>query len=366
MEKERKQGTDYDVMFEKVEKVKIPYDDMFKMVEEIFLKTGMDKEDAFYCAENLVMSDLRSVYSHGVMRVPLYYKRLVDGCTSPTNKPELLKDKGASALITGNNAMGQAVGVYAMKLAIEKAKQHGVGFVAAGQSNHYGAAAYFPMFCLPENMIGITGTTGSTRNIAPWGGTEPLLGNNPFSIAIPAFKKDPVVMDMSNSVVARGKIVMAMKTGQPIPDNWAFGKDGKPTTDPEEAYWGTLQPVGGYKGYGLSVVVGLISSLLTNSIIGREINDLYEELKVQNVGHFMIAIDISKFVDVDIFKKRVDDFIEEIKSSPRSEGADEIFLPGEIEAKAARRQKEEGITYPMEVIEELKDLGNKIGIKPIL
>lgn len=366
MEKERKQGTAYDAMFKEIEKVKVKYDDMFNWVKEIFLKTGMDEEDAFYCTENLVMADLRTVYSHGVMRVPLYYKRLVDGCTSPTGKPEIIKDLGASALMTGNNGMGQVIGVHAMKLAMEKAKEHGVGFVAVGQSNHYGAAAYFPMFCLDENMIGITGTTGSTRNIAPWGGIEPLLGNNPFSITIPALKHDPIVMDMSNSVVARGKIVMAMKTKQPIPDTWAFGRDGKPTTNPEEAYWGTLRPVGDYKGYGLSVVVGLISSLLTNSIIGREINDLYEELIVQNVGHFMIAIDISKFVSVEFFKKRVDDFIDELKNSPKADGVDEIFLPGEMESIAARRQSEEGITYPMEVIQELIDLSNKIGVKPIL
>lgn len=363
---EPKAATAYDKMFKDIEMVKIQYDDMFKWVKEIFMKTGMDDEDASYTTENLVRTDLRSVYSHGIMRVPMYFRRLKNGCTSPTGKPKIIKDFGATAIINGNNAMGQVVGVHAMKLAIEKAKKYGVGYISVGQSNHYGACAHFSMMALPEDMIGITATMGSTRNIAPWGGTEPLLGNNPFSIAIPALNRDPIIMDMSNSVVARGKIVMAMKTKQPIPDSWAFGKDGEPTTDATEGYWGTLRPVGDYKGYGLTVISGMLSALLSGSTFGREVNDLYEEFKVQNVGHFMQVINISAFEDPVVFKKNVDLLSNELKESPKKDGVNEIYLPGELEAIAERRQKIEGISYPMDVINELRDLSIQIGVKPLL
>jgi len=260
--------------------------------------------------------------------------------------------------------MGQVGGVHGMKLAIEKAKKYGVGYVSVGQSNHYGSCAHFSMMALPENMIGITGTIGSTINMAPWGGTMPLLGNNPFSIAIPAGKRYPVVLDMANSVVARGKIVMAMKTKQRIPESWALDKEGHPTTDPEKAYWGTIRPTGDHKGYGLTVVTGMISALLSNSTYGGAVTDLYEEYETaQNVGHFMQVIDVSAFVDVETFKSQMDEWIDELKSSPKAEGVEEIYLPGELEFIAEDRQRIEGISYPINVINDLRNLSKEIGVK---
>lgn len=367
MERKEKIKSAYNSMFKDIEQLTIGYEDMLQWVKEIFLTSGMNAEDAFYCAENLVMSDLRTVYSHGVMRVPIYYKRLRTGCTSATGEVEIVRNHGAIARISGNNAMGQVVGVKAMKIAIEKAKEYGVGFVSVGQSNHYGFAAYFSMMALSDGMIGITGTIGSTRNIAPWGGIEPLLGNNPFSTAIPAYHRYPIVMDMANSVVARGKIVMARKLKQPIPETWALGRDGKPTTDAEEAYWGTLMPVGGHKGYGLTVITGLISALLSESTFGVDVTDLYEEFETaQNVGHYMQAIDIAAFTDPVKFGKQVDEFIEQMKSSRKRDGVDEIYMPGELEAIAARKQKSEGISYPIDVIKELRSLSKEVGVEPYL
>ena len=183
-----------------------------------------------------------------------------------------------------------------MKLAIAKAKEHGVGYVSVKGSNHYGAAAHFSMMALPEDMIGISGTIGSTLIMSPWGGMDPLLGNNPFSTAIPALNRDPIVMDMANSVVAKGKVFMAMKTNQPIPESWALAPDGTPTTDPNQAFLGTLRPVGDHKGYGLTLVTGILSSVLSGGSFGKEIEDLYEEFAIpQNIGHYMQAINIARF-----------------------------------------------------------------------
>jgi LDH2 family malate/lactate/ureidoglycolate dehydrogenase len=251
-----------------------------------------------------------------------------------------------------------------MKLAIEKAKQHGVGYVSVRGSNHYGAAAHFSMMALPEDMIGITGTIGSTLIMSPWGGTDPLLGNNPFSTAIPALKKDPIVMDMANSVVAKGKVFMAMKTNQMIPESWALAPDGTPTTDPNQAYLGTLRPVGDHKGYGLTLVSGILSSVLSDGSFGKDIEDLYEEFaRPQNVGHYMQAINISAFTDPVKFKTRVDGIIDLMHNSAKRTGVEEIFVPGEIEARTARRQHKEGIEYPKTLTDELREISVKLGVK---
>lgn len=344
-------------------KVKISYADISEWVKDIFVHCGMDDEDAQLSMDNLVTADLRGVYSHGVMRVPIYAKRMRIGVTSPTAKPEILREVGATALMDGKNAMGQVAGYHAMKMAMDKAKEHGVGFVSMRGSNHYGASAYFSMMALPEDMIGITGTVGGTLIMAPWGGTDPLLGNNPFSTAIPALHKDPIVLDMAQSVVARGKIVMAMKTNQPIPETWALAPDGTPTTDPVEAYKGTVRPVGDYKGYGLTLMNGLISGLLNNSAFGTEITDLYEEFTTpQNVGHFMQAINISTFIDPTEFKARVDEVIDLMHNSHKAPGVNEILVPGELEARRLRMQREEGIEYPLVVMHELNALSSELGV----
>ncbi len=346
------------------QKVKIPCQDLTEWVNELFMAAGLDAADAALSTDNLVTADLRGVYSHGCMRVPIYVKRLRLNVTDPKAKPEVVRSVGATAVMQGNNAMGQVVGVHAMKLAIDKAKDYGVGFVSVGGSNHYGAAAHFSMMALPENMIGSTGTIGATLIMAPWGGIEPLLGNNPFSTAIPALHKDPVVLDMAQSVVARGKVVMAMKTKQPIPKSWALAADGTPTTDAEKAYWGTMRPVGDHKGYGLTLVTGLLSAMLSNSSFGRDVTDLYEEFtKAQNVGHYMQAVNIAAFIDPDEFKARVDEAIDLMHSSKKAAGVEEIFVPGELEARAERKQRAEGVEYPEAVMQELVALSAELGVK---
>jgi LDH2 family malate/lactate/ureidoglycolate dehydrogenase len=347
------------------EQVVVPYDDTFAWVKELFQATGMDEEDAILTADNLVTADVRGVYSHGIIRVPIYIKRLQEKVNNPHGKVEIIRNMGATAVMDGNNAMGQVVGVHAMKLAIEKAKEFGVGYVSVKGSNHYGACAHFTMMALPEDMIGISGTIGSTLILCPWGGKTPLLGNNPFSTAIPALNRDPIVMDMANSVVAKGKVFMAMKTNQPaIPETWALAPDGSPTTDPNQAFLGTLRPVGDHKGYGLTLVTGILSSVLSGGSFGKQIEDLYEEFSTpQNIGHYMQAINISAFIDPLEFKSRVDEIIDMMHNSEKKSGIEEILVPGEMEARTARKQRKEGILYPTALIRDLQDISAKLGVK---
>jgi LDH2 family malate/lactate/ureidoglycolate dehydrogenase len=214
-----------------------------------------------------------------------------------------------------------------------------------------------------EDMIGFVWTNGGPV-MAPWGGTQRQLGNNPFAIALPCKKKRPVVLDMAQSVVARGKIVMAMKTKTSIPDTWALDTEGRPTSDPVAAYWGTVRPIGDYKGSGLSILVSMISALLPGAAIGPTMVDLYEQPSVPfNAGQLIQVIDISAMGDAEEFKQRMDDYVDYLKSGKKAEGFDEIFVPGEPEHTMYEKQMKEGIQYPVEIIKEYHALCEKLAVE---
>ncbi|MGH0051919.1 MAG: Ldh family oxidoreductase, partial [Sphaerochaetaceae bacterium] len=217
------------------DKVVLPFDKVIAWQKAIYMKLGMSEHDASIVADHLVVADARGVYSHGIMRTPIYAKRMECGGTSATAQPEIIKQFGATALVDAHNAMGQVAGVYAMDHAIELAKQYGTSAVSVTGSNHLGTCAYYAQRASKQGMIGICWTINGGNNMAPWGGSVPQLGNNPYAMAAPCFSKPDVVMDMATSVVARGKIVMARKTHAKIPETWALDKDGNPTTDPEAA-----------------------------------------------------------------------------------------------------------------------------------
>jgi LDH2 family malate/lactate/ureidoglycolate dehydrogenase len=199
--------------------------------------------------------------------------------------------------------------------------------------------------------------------MAPWGGTKPVLGNNPFAVAIPALKNPPVVLDMAMSVAAGGKIMLAAKTGESIPDSWALDTDGRPTTDPRAALKGTVRPVGDYKGYGLSLVIGMIAGILTGAAFGEDVTDLYEDLtRPQNVGHLMQAIDISRFAETSVFRSAVDNAIGLMRSAPRA-GIEQILVPGEREYRLAREQRSLGISYSNAIVRELDAVAAQLSVE---
>lgn len=336
------------------DKTTVKFDAMRDWVQSVFKACGMNQEDSFIVADSLVTADCRGVYSHGCVRVPVYYERFCKGGSSVDARPETVRDHGATALVDGHNAMGQVVSQYAMDLAIEKARQYGTSAVSCTGSGHQGACAYFAMQAARQNMIGFSWTINCGNVMAPFGGVDPMLGNNPFAIAVPCGKHAPIVLDMATSVVAKGKIELARKTKTPIPSTWALDKYGKPTTDPEEAYWGTVQPFGGYKGVGLTFVNAMISAVLSNSHFGNTMTDLAENPDIPNcTGHLLQVIDVSKITDVDAFLARMDDAVDYIHSGRRAEGVDALYVPGELEDIAMKRQLAEGITYPVEVIQDI-------------
>jgi LDH2 family malate/lactate/ureidoglycolate dehydrogenase len=333
----------------------------------VFVACGMGMDDAGIVADHLVCADLRGVFSHGLMRVPNYVKRLQFGVTSATTRPEVVVDHAAVAIVDGHNAMGQVVGVYAMDVAIEKAREYGTSFVAVRGSNHYGTCAHFVEMAVERDMIGITGTIGAKNIMAPWGGAVPLLGNNPIGVGIPATAHDPVILDMALSVVAGGKIQLAAKTGRKIPADWAYDREGRPTTDAVEA-WNHLmvRPLGDYKGYAMAFVVALLSALLSDAAFGADVKDLHEDfVNPLNVGHYMQAIDIRRFREPAAFRRAVDAAIDAMHDAPRAAGVAEIFVPGEPEARLARQQRQHGIAYDRHVLAELDDVGEQLRTGPV-
>src|SRR5688572_11667581 len=245
----------------------------------VLRKVDVPQDQADAIIDNLVEADLRGVESHGVVRLPIYVKRLAAGATNPRPAVKIVRETRTSAVVDGDNGMGQWVGQRAMEIAIAKAKDGDCVFVSVRNSNHFGAAALYAQMATAHDMIGLSFTIGGINHMTPWGGAEAILGNNPFAVAFPAGKERPVVLDMACSVAARGKIIVAAKEGKPIPADWAVGPDGAPTTDAVEALKGFVSPVGGPKGYALTMTIGLLSTMLSGAVFGSEVTHMYDDLE---------------------------------------------------------------------------------------
>jgi LDH2 family malate/lactate/ureidoglycolate dehydrogenase len=332
-------------------------------VTQVFQKYDMPRDEAEIMADHLVEADLRGVYSHGVLRVEPYVQRLKAGGMNPRPNVRILRETAGTALVDGDNGAGQVVGVRAMDIAIRKAREAGVGHVGVRMSNHFGTCAYFAMMALPHDMIGFAATVGGTNIMAPTGGITPLLGNNPFGYAIPAGRERPLVMDMALSVVAKGKIVHAMKSGTPIPDTWAYNKFGEPTTDAREAFEGLVAPVGGYKGYGMAFVTGIIAGLLNGAAFVHSVTDFYADMtRPQNGGHYFHALDIAAFMDPAEFKSKMDEAIQAMHSAEKARGAERVYVPGEMEWESREKKLQSGIGIAPAIWKELESVAGEAGI----
>jgi LDH2 family malate/lactate/ureidoglycolate dehydrogenase len=333
--------------------------------KRLFMSQGMPEDDAFTVADALVDADLSGVPSHGTTRAQIYLKRLEVKVVNPVFEPVIERENPSSVLLNGNNGNGMVVGKYAMELACRKARENGSCFVFVNHSNHLGMAGYYPKIAAAQGMIGFV-TTSANPGIAPWGSKQPFLGTSPIAIAAPTHN-DPVLLDMAPSQVAMGKVVLAAKLGAPIPPGWALDIDGKPTTDPTEGKKGSVVPIGGAKGSGLSFFSQVLGGILSSAQYGPHVNTLYHDFtNPQEMGHVFAAVDISKLMDPEIFKDRMEIIINEIKALPRIEGIAEIFLPGEIEQRMRKQRMLDGIDITDVVYQELKGLGEKYDVEFIL
>lgn len=334
----------------------------------VFTAGGMNPPDAATVADQLVCDDLRGVLSHGLIRVRNYVQRLTAGAIDPIGRPRILRRSGGTALMTGGNAMGQVVAVQAMETALELAAATGTGSVAVNGSNHFGTCAHYARRAADRQMIGIVTTASAGNVMAPWGAAEPLLGNNPIGIAVPAQRHPHLVLDISFSVVAGGKILLAAKRGEEIPPTWALGSDGRPETDSVRAAENVIvQPLGGHKGYGLALMMAMLAAILPDAAFGHDVQSMRDDFAGgQDVGHWFSVINPASFTDPAAFGARVDRAIDAMHGAALAAGTDRILVPGELEAETEARQRAEGIGYPADLVAELNDVGDELGVGPLI
>ena len=343
--------------------VRVAATDLERFCADIFSAVGVPSEQAVQIAENLVDADLKGIESHGVLRVPQYVRRIEAGVVNPNPKVTLQRDAPATAVADGDNGMGQIVSLQAMELVIDKASKGIPAFVAVGNSNHFGAAGYYAERAVGHGMIGIATTIGGINHMLPWGGAEPMPGNNPFAFALPGGEAGAVVLDMACSVAARGKIMAAAKAGREIPADWSTDAQGRPTTDPVRALEGYLQPVGGAKGYALTLTIGLLSTMLCGAGFGSEVTDWLHDLeRPQNIGHLFGAIPVTCFEDMDVYRARMDKAAQDIRGVKRAPGAEQIYLPGERERLLAAQRRREGLALSAGVASDLEATGARYGV----
>ncbi len=332
--------------------------------EQVFRKVGVSPGDAAILTDSLIEANLRGVDTHGITRMLcVYVKRIQVGVVSAKTQLSVIRDYPSTALIECKNSLGQVASASAMKLAIEKARKTGVAFVATTHSNHYGAAAYWAMMALPQGMIGFS-ATNAPAVVAPTGGRTPMLGTNPFAVAIPAGTEQPVVLDLATTVVARGRILLHAKQNKPLEPGWAFDEMGRPTVDPHEAVKGLLAPIGGYKGYGIGLAVDLLCGVMTGSNYGAHFPGfLADNLnEPTDVGSIFAAVNIESFMDLSKFTARMDTAIREIKSSERAAGVQRIYIPGEIEFEMKAERLANGIPVPEPIVKDFVALGEELGV----
>jgi len=326
---------------------------LLSQVCSVFERCGMSVEDAHQLAVSLVIADARGVHSHGVLRVPDYVKKLTLEGVNPRGRPFIARDSGAVLVVDGDNAMGQLACHFAMTRVIERAESSGIAAAGIRGSNHCGALFYFAMMALPHDMIGIA-TTNALPTMAPWGGRDKILGINPLAVAIPAAQEPPIVLDAAFSASSHGKIRVFHQKGVHIPEGWAFDKNGHPTTDTTKAIEGLLQPIGEYKGTGLAIVMGILSSMLSGAAFGTELGNMVEGPKPGLDGHFVMAFKIGAFEDPQRFKERVDGVVRQIRESRPAPGFERCYAPGELEYLIEQRHRRDGIPLNAETIAGLE------------
>jgi LDH2 family malate/lactate/ureidoglycolate dehydrogenase len=334
---------------------------MVTLATDVLRALDVPEDDSRLVADSLVQADCWGHQSHGLLRLPWYADRLRSGVMTARTQPELVVDAGCVAVLDGHDGIGQVITAEAAREATTRARQHGVGAVGVRSSGHFGTAAYFTRMAAEQGCVGIL-TTNSSPAMAPWGGREKAVGSNPWSIAAPAGAHGCTIMDISNSIVARGKIYLAEQEGREVPDNWAMSAEGARTTDPLTALAGTILPMGGHKGYAISFMVDVLSGVLTGSAFGSGVKGPYQAEHRSGAGHLFLALDVEHFLPLAQFEQRMEALIAEVKAVPLAQGFEEIFYPWELEERSARRVAAEGLDLPEKTLGDLERLASEVGL----
>ena len=342
---------------------RIATDRLAAFVIRALAAAGLSKQDAEIVAGLMVEADLRGSDTHGVIRLPLYVRRIRAGGVNAKPNIRVVSDRPSAALIDGDNAMGHLVMRRAAHLAIDKAKATGVGWVGARMSNHAGPAALYVTMPLHHDMIGLYFAVGSNNHLPAWGSSERLLGTNPMAVAVPAHEESAIVLDMAPTVAAYGKVRLKAQRGEPMPVGWMIDKQGKPLTDPKRADEGHLLPIGDYKGYGLSLIIGILAGALNRAALGREVVDFVKETgKATNTGQAIAAIAIDAFMPAADFKRNVDQVVRDMRNSQKLPGVERIYLPGEQSHAKLLDRRARGVPMPKALRDTLDTMARDLNV----
>ncbi len=336
------------------------FDSVEKFMKDGFMAVGTPEEEAKVCANVLVEADKRGIDSHGVGRFkPIYLDRIWAGTQEPKTNFEIVKETETTVVIDGHNGMGHYIGNRANNMAIEKAKKYGVGIAAVRNSTHYGAACYYPLKAIEQGCFGMT-CTNARPSIAPTWGVENMLGTNPMTWGFPTDEAFPFMLDCATSVTQRGKIELYGRLDKDLPDGWVIGEDGKYRNDTKQVLvdltkgkaaltplGGLGEMTGGYKGYGYSMVVEILSAALSDADFLKKLNGSDANGKEIPIllGHFFIAVDIERFIKIDRFKKITGDICRDLRNSKKAPGQTRIWTPGEKEYDVWLERKGKGVPF---------------------
>lgn len=350
--------------------LRLNYEDLKTFCEKVYAGYGFTKEESRIITEVLLAADLYGIESHGVQRMIRYHKEITDGMVKMDAKPEIVRETPLSAVIEGNDAMGQVLASRAMQMAIEKAKAHGIGMIAVRNSNHYGIAGYYARMALKERLIGVC-MTNTEAIMVPTFGRQAMIGTNPIAFAMPA-KPVPFCFDSATTVVPRGKLEVYAKRDGAIPPGWAVDENGKECSDADRVLQNIIgklgggilplggegEATGGYKGYGFGMICEICTAILS---AGTTSNYIYQTPHRSNIAQFFMAADYGMFGDRDELEKRLSDFMEEIRASEKAEGEERIYTHGEKELINREKVLAEGVPVQEKTYEEMRMIAEYTG-----
>ena len=345
-------------------------------MQDVFIKLGVPVEDATLCARILITSDLRGIESHGIQRMRMYYDRIRQGVQFPVTQMEVVRESPTTAVVDGHHGMGQIIAYRSMQMAIEKARQYGMGAVAVRNSAHFGIAGYYPMMAVEAGMIGMA-FTNARPSIAPTFGVKPMLGTNPIAFGCPSDEAFPFLYDAATSITQRGKLEVLDRVGKPAPQGWVIDQYGRPLVDPHDCLVGfgegkaALLPLGGdgetlggHKGYGLATMVEILSSALQTGSFLYGLIGLDENARPQpnKLGHFFMAMNIESFTDLESFKKSTGDILRELRAATKQPGKERIYTAGEKEYENEQRVRREGVHLVPSLLNDIRVMIEGLGL----
>ncbi|WP_415403354.1 Ldh family oxidoreductase [Tateyamaria sp. SN3-11] len=322
----------------------IPVSDLSDFVSRALMARGVPDADAATVAGLMVEADIFGYGTHGVFRLRQYLARLEGGGCNPTATVSRVEETAAMAVIDGDNGLGHLAMAAARDLAIEKARTAGIGWVGVRRGNHAGPLALYVRPQAEAGLLGMAAAVGSANHVPPYGGSDLLIGTNPIAFSAPAAGPDPFVFDMATTVAAMGKIKTLLQQGEPMPEGWMVGRDGKPLTDPARKSEGFLLPIGGPKGFGLSAAIGLMAGVLNGAAFGSDVVDFTKDTtSPTNTGQFVVALDPAAFGIGDDFGNQAARVFAEMRASPPLPSHDPVRLPGDGKSAFAQSRRENGL-----------------------